>query len=53
MIVPLKFQKLLIMYLLLLTQHKQVTSKLNKQQFATVMIKAYDERLSSNLCPKL
>ena len=39
--IPLEFQKLQITDLLLLTQQKQVTSKLNKQQYGTVIIKAY------------
>ena len=42
--IPLEFQKFLITDLLLLTQHKQVTSKLNKQQFVTVVIKAYGKK---------
>ena len=49
----LEFQKFQITDLLLLTQHKQVTSKLSKQQFDTVIIKAYDKSLRSNLCSQL
>ena len=51
--IPIEFQKFQITDLLLLTQHKQVTSKLNKQQFDTVIIKAYDKSLRSNLCSEL
>ena len=53
MMVPLKFQKFKIADLLLLTQPKQVTSKLNKQQFRTVIIKAYGKSLRPNLCSEL
>ena len=41
MIISLEFQKLQIRDFLLLTQHNQVTNKLNKQQFGTVIVKAY------------
>ena len=44
--IPLEFQKFLITDLLLLTQHNQVTSKLNKQQqFVTAVIKAYGKKI--------
>ena len=43
--IPLEFQKFWITDLLLLTQHNQVTSKFNKQQSGSLIIKAYDESL--------
>ena len=41
--IQLEFQKSPIRYLPQPTELKQVTSKLNKQQFGTVIIKAYDK----------
>ena len=41
MIISLEFQKLQIRDFLLLTQHNQVTNKLNKQRFGTVIAKVY------------
>ena len=51
--IPLEFQKFQITDLLLLTQHKQVTSKLNKQRFGKVIIKVYGKRLRPNSCSQL
>ena len=51
--IPLEFQEFQITDMLLLTQHRQVTSKLNKQQFGALIIKAYGKRLRPNLCSKL
>ena len=48
--IQLEFQKTRITDFLLLTQHKQVTRKLNKQHFGTVTIKAYGKSLSPNSC---
>ena len=42
------FPKVHITDFLLLTQHKHVTSKLNKKHFGTVIIKAYGENLKPN-----
>ena len=53
MIIPLDFQKFQITDVLLLTQYKQVTSKLNKKQFGTVITKAYGISLRPNLCREL
>ena len=51
--IPLEFQKFQITYLLLLIQHKQVMSQLNKQQFGIIIITAYGKSLRPNLCSKL
>ena len=53
MTIPLEFQKFYITGLFLLTQHKKVMSKLNKQQFGTVAIKAYGKSFRPNTCSKL
>ena len=41
--IQLEFQKSPITYLPQPTELKQVTSEMNKQQFSTVMLKAYDK----------
>ena len=48
MVVPRDFQKFRLQIFFLLTQHKHVTSKLNKKHFGTVIIKAYGENLKPN-----
>ena len=52
MITP-EFQKFRTADLLLLTEYKQEANKLNKQQFSTVIIKAYCFSLKPNLCSEL
>lgn len=50
MIFPLELQKFHITDLLLLIQHKQLLSKLNKQQFGAIIINTYGKSLRSNFC---
>ena len=50
MMILLEFQKFKMTDLLLLTQREQITTKLSKQQFGTVVIKAYGKSLRLNLC---
>ena len=51
--ITLEFQKFQIADLLLLTGYKQEANKLNKQQFGTVIIKAYCFSLRPNLFSEL
>ena len=50
MMILLEFQKFKMTDLLLLTQREQITTKLSKQQFGTVVIKAYGKSLRLNFC---
>ena len=51
--ITLEFQNFQIADLLLLTEYRQEANKLNKQQFGTVIIKAYCFSLRPNLCREL